>query len=282
MFASLGSKVVVSDLGAAVSGEGGSNRPADDVVAEIRDAGGVAVASYDDVSDFKMAGNIIGTAIESFGRVDVLVNTAGVFQIRLFKDMSEQDWDRMIAVHLKGAFNMCRHAIPHMIKQGGGRIINTTSSHWRNPTGMAAYAAAKGGVVSLTWDLAWEFQQSGITVNAIAPLADTRMSRFAGMSTARGEEVGLENKARADEEGRGGPEWVAPMVAWLASDAARHVNGCVFRVGSGKIGIYSHPTELRTIYREHKLSDPWKLSELDVLLPATVLSGPTKAPHIPA
>ena len=277
-----GAKVVVNDNGVERDGSGSSRSPADDVVAEIKRSGGEAVANYDSVADFQAAGRIIQTALDRFGRLDILVNNAGIFRHILFQDMSENDWDSVIAVHLKGTFNTCKHAVPVMVRQKYGRIINTASSQWRNPEGRAAYGAAKGGIVSLTWDLAWEFRDQGITVNAVAPMARTRGYQESGGFHQRMSEAGLLRKKRIDEiEERPEPVFAPPMVVYLASDLAANVNGCVFRIGAGKIALYSHPTETRGIYRNYKKDGPWPVEELKELLPRTVLAGETKAPHIP-
>ncbi|MDA1216177.1 MAG: SDR family NAD(P)-dependent oxidoreductase [Chloroflexi bacterium] len=280
-FAAEGAKVVVNDVGVESDGTGGSRSPADDVVAEIKALGGEAVASYDSVAEYDAAGKIIATALDAFGRLDILVNNAAIFSDVLFTDLTEAEWDRMIAVDLKGVFNTCKHAVPVMIEQGYGRIINTASSQWRNPEGRAAYAAAKGGVVSLTWDLAWELRNHGITVNAVAPMAATRGwlqldSYYENVAAA-----GLELKKPAYETARPSAEYVPPMVVYLASDLASNVNGRVFRIGSGKVGIYSHPTEVTSVFKDHEQKGPWTLEELEHILPGTVLSGETKAPHIP-
>jgi NAD(P)-dependent dehydrogenase (short-subunit alcohol dehydrogenase family) len=276
-----GARVVVNDVGVERDGRGSSNAPADEVVAQIKERGGEAVASYDSVADFRAAGRIIQAALDHFGRLDILVNNAGIFRDVLFHQMSEADWDDIVAVHLKGTFNTCRHAVPVMMRQNYGRIVNTASSQWRNPEGRAAYGAAKGGIVSLTWDLAWEMQNQNISVNAIAPMAATRNVRDSGTYHQLVEGAGLVRKKDPYEQARPGPEFVPPMVVYLASDLAAGVTGLVFRVGAGKIGVYSHPTEIRSVYREFKKDGPWTLEELQALLPATVLSGQTKAPHIP-
>lgn len=277
-----GAKVVVNDVGVERDGSGGSRAPAAEVVAEIKKLGGEAVASYDSVTDFQAARRIIQTAVDSFGRLDILVNNAGVFRHVLFGDMTEDDWDSVIAVHLKGAFNTCKHAMPVMMRQKSGRIINTASSQWRNPEGRASYGAAKGGIVSLTWDLAWELRNHGITVNAIAPMAHTRGYQNSGDYHQKLLEAGLIRKKRVDEiEERPDPVFVPPMVVYLASDLAANVNGCIFRVGAGKIALYSHPTEIRGIYRNYKKDGPWPVEELIKVLPTTVLAGETRAPHIP-
>jgi NAD(P)-dependent dehydrogenase (short-subunit alcohol dehydrogenase family) len=278
-FATEGAKVVVNDPGVDSDGTGGSTSPADEVVAEIKSLGGEAVANYDSVDEYDSAGTLIATALEAFGRLDILVNNASIFNNSAFVDITLEEWNRMMAVDLNGVFYTCKHAVPVMIEQGYGRIINTTSSQWRNPEGRVAYAAAKGAVVSLTWDLAWELRDYGITVNAMAPMAATRAwdaaatrERAAGASNGR---------MSAYEVSRGSPEFVAPMVVYLASDLAFNINGRVFRVGSGKIGMYSHPTEMISVFKDHTTQGPWTIEELETILPGTVLARDTKAPHIP-
>ena len=275
-----GARVVVNDVGVERDGSGGAQAPADEVVAQIREQGGEAAASYDSVADFQAAGRIVQTALDSFGRLDILVNNAGIFRDILFHEMSEGDWDDIIAVHLKGTFNTCRHAIPILMEQGYGRIVNTASSQWRNPEGRAAYGAAKGGIVSLTWDLAWELQNYDISVNAIAPMALTRGSANSGGYHKLVTDAGLARNKQAYEQARPEPEFVSPMVVYLASDLARGVTGRIFRVGAGKIGIYSHPTEMRSIFRDFKKDGPWPLEELRELIPDTILASDKKAPHI--
>ncbi|MFN0071668.1 MAG: SDR family NAD(P)-dependent oxidoreductase [Chloroflexota bacterium] len=275
-----GASVVVNDVGSERAGGGGDGGPADETVAEIHKRGGEAVASYESVADYQAAGRIIQMALDVFGRLDVLVNNAGIFRDILFHEMTEDDWDTIVSVHLKGTFNTCHHAVPIMMKQRSGRIVNTASSQWRNPEGRSAYAAAKGGIVSLTYDLAWELRPYNVTVNAIAPMALTRSSAntqdYHDYVTA----AGLQRNKPADEANRPEPEFVPPMVVYLATDLAPEVTGCVFRVGAGKIGLYSHPSEIRSIYRDHKTQGPWPLEELRALLPSTILQGNPKAPHI--
>jgi NAD(P)-dependent dehydrogenase (short-subunit alcohol dehydrogenase family) len=279
-----GAKVVVNDVGAERSGTGSSRDPADQVASEIRSRGGEAVANYDSVAEFDAARRIVQTALDQYGRLDILVNNAGVFWHFLIHEMSEEAWDRVIGVHLKGSFNMCRHAAPIMMKQRYGRIINTTSSQWRNPEGRANYGAAKGGIVSLTWDLAFELRDYGITVNAVAPFANTRRGNAPQSTQAETlRRAGLSRKKPADEQGdeRATPEFVSPIVVYLATDQAANVNGLVFRAGGGKIGLYSHPTEQATICRDWRKDGPWTMDDLEKLLPGTLLSGLTQAPFIP-
>ncbi len=277
-----GARVVVNDPGGSVEGTGGSHAPADEVVATIQSRGGVAVPNYDSVADYAAASRIVQTALDHFGRLDILVNNAGSFRDMPIWEMNEHDWDSIIAVHLKGAFNTCRHAIPFMRKQRHGRIINTASSQWRNPEAKAAYAAAKGGVVSLTYDLAWELRADGITANGIAPMARTRALEASDAAHHQNAKAGLLTEERlAEVNGRPGPEFVPPMVTYLASDAAASVTGCIFRIGSGKISLYSHPTETRSIFRNWRRDGPWTFEELKDLLPGTVLSEGSRAPYIP-
>jgi len=276
-----GASVVVNDLGVERGGGGGvGGGPADETVAEIHKRGGEAVASYESVADYQAAGRIVQTALNIFGRLDILVNNAGIFRDGLFHEVTEDDWDNIVTVHLKGTFNTCHHAIPIMMKQRSGRIINTASSQWRNPEGRASYAAAKGGIVSLTYDLAWEMRPYNVTVNAIAPMALTRSSANTSDYASHVAAAGLTRNKPADEANRPAPEFVAPMVVYLATDLAPEVTGCVFRVGAGKIGLYSHPSEIRSIYRNHLETGPWPIEELQALLPSTILQGNPKAPHI--
>jgi NAD(P)-dependent dehydrogenase (short-subunit alcohol dehydrogenase family) len=275
-----GASVVVNDIGTAIDGVGADQTPADETVAKIRERGGQAVANHDSVADFDAAERIIQSALDAFGRLDVLVNNAATFLDGLVHETAEKDWDRIIAVHLKGTFNTCHHAVPIFLKQRSGAIVNTTSSQWRNPEGRAAYAAAKGGVVSLTYDLAWELRPFGITANAIAPLASTRAFVGAAEYQEHLAAAGLAHDKPADESDRPGPEFVPPMVVYLAAGLAPDVTGCVFRTGAGKIALYSHPSEIRSIYRPRS-DGPWPLEQLRALLPATILQGHPKAPHIP-
>ena len=276
-----GAKVVVNDYGVSSRGEDPSGEPAAQVVAEIKAAGGEAVASYESVADWQAAGRIVEMALDTFGRLDILVNNAGVFRQGFMEELTEEDFDAVIGVHLKGSFATCRHAIPHMKRQQYGRIINTSSNNWTLPKGRAAYAAAKGGIVSLTYDLAWELQNDNITVNSVAPFAATREATSDTGRDDRLRAAGLLSDRRlAQTEARTDPAMVAPMVVYLASDLASHVTGLVFRAGGGKIGMFCHPVEVRTIFRNEQKDGAWTIDELRDLLPRTVLAGETKAPHI--
>ncbi|MBI4287361.1 MAG: SDR family oxidoreductase [Chloroflexi bacterium] len=269
-----GAKVVVNDLGGETEGGGASKRPADEVVAEIKKKGGQAVANYDSVADFKAAGRIIQTALDSFGRLDILVNNAGILRDNPIWDMTEEDFDIVVAVHLKGTFNTCHHAVKVMKAQGRGRIINTASNQWRNPEGHVNYSGAKGGIVSLTWGLAWELQNTPITCNAIAPFADTRMHESSAPRREELVKAGLMRGERFDQvQDRPAPEFVAPMVVYLASDNAAKITGQIFRCGAGKVAVYSHPSEIKGIYKNFKRDGAWTQDELKDLVPGSLMAG---------
>ncbi len=277
-----GAKVIVNDPGVERDGSGGTVAPADEVVALIKENGGEATANYNSVADFEQAGQIIATAIDAYGQLDILVNNAGISRDGLFHQISPEDFAAVVGTHLKGTFNTCRHAVPLMMAQRSGRIINTASSQWRNPEGRAAYGAAKGGIVSLTWDLAFELRYHNITVNAIAPMAQTR--GFLNYSHPQVlAEAGIPAKKAGDElaSARPGGEHVSPIVVWLATDAASHVNGCVFRAGSGKYGIYTHPTEVRAVHKDWRNKGKWTPEELGRILPSSLLFDDSTAPFIP-
>ena len=277
-----GARVLVNDPGVERDGSGGAVAPADEVVALIRENGGEAAANYNSVADYEQAGRIIGDAVDAYGRIDILVNNAGISRDGFFHEIGPEDFAAVVGTHLKGTFNTCRHAVPLMMAQRSGRIINTASSQWRNPEGRAAYGAAKGGIVSLTWDLAFELRYHNITVNAIAPMAQTR--GFLNYNHPQKlAEAGIPAKKATDElaSARPGGEHVSPLVVWLASDAASHVNGCVFRAGSGKYGIYTHPTEIRAVHKDWRAKGKWTVEELSRILPSTLLFDNSTAPFIP-
>ena len=176
LLAEEGASVVVNDLGANVDGTDSSAGPADEVVAEIRSAGGTAVANHDSVATFDGAGEIVNTAIANFGKVDILCHVAGILRDRMIFNMAEEEWDAVLAVHLKGAFNTVRQVVPHMIERNYGRICLFSSGSGLGNTGQANYSAAKEGMVGFARSLARELDSHGITVNAIYPGGATRMT----------------------------------------------------------------------------------------------------------
>jgi len=230
MLAAHGAKVVVNDLGGSRDGTGASVGPAQEVVDEIVKAGGEAIANGDDVSDFTAAKRMIDQAIQTFGRLDVLVNNAGILRDRMLVNMTEAEWDAVIKVHLKGTFAPSHHAAAYwrdLSKKGekvDARLINTTSvSGIYGNAGQTNYGAAKAGIAGFTIIAARELRRYGITVNAIAPGALTRLTEDLGMG--KGSE---EDKARMH------PRWIAPIVTWLASTQSAHITGRVFEA-SGQI-----------------------------------------------
>lgn len=267
LLASEGAAVVVNDLGVSVGGDDASTTPAEAVVAEIRAAGGSAVANADSVADFAAAENIIHTAVSEFGRIDMLVNVAGILRDRMVFNLSEDDWDAVIAVHLKGTFNTVRHASRRMREQQGGRIVNfsSTSGLYGN-SGQANYGAAKDGIAGLTRVVARDLGKYGITVNAVAPVARTRMTQTVSDAARQARASrGITAGAPATEL-RMEPEDVAPMVAWLCSDAAKNVNGQFFLVRGGVISLLNYPAPARTITRRGR----WTAEEIAALFPSTL------------
>jgi NAD(P)-dependent dehydrogenase (short-subunit alcohol dehydrogenase family) len=230
-----GAKVVVNDLGAAADGVGASSGPADEVVALIEQMGGAAVANGDDVADFEGARRMVQQAIETFGGLDVLVNNAGFLRDRMLVNTSEEEWDAVVRVHLKGHFAPLRHAGAYWraeAKEGrtrAARVINTSSgAGLQGSVGQATYSAAKAGIAGLTLVAAHELARYGVTVNALAPAARTRMTEGAFTETMAAPASGFDAMHPAN---------VSPVVAWLASEDSADVTGRVIEVEGGKICV---------------------------------------------
>jgi NAD(P)-dependent dehydrogenase (short-subunit alcohol dehydrogenase family) len=233
MLAEQGAKVVVNDLGGEMDGSGKSIGPAHDVVDEITAMGGEAVANGDDISSFDGAGQLVQQAIDHFGGLDVVINNAGILRDRMLVNMTEAEWDAVIAVHLKGTFGPSRHAAAYWRerakegKENDARIINTSSpSGIYGNAGQTNYGAAKAGIAAFTIIAAMELGRYGVTVNAIAPAAITRMTENLGM-------------AQTDEETKEklSPRWIAPIVVWLASPESATVTGRVFDVTGQALSV---------------------------------------------
>ena len=234
-FARQGAKVVVNDLGVELDGSGGGNGPAGEVVRAIRDAGGQAIANGADVADWQQTADLVKQTLTAFGRLDVVVNNAGFVRDRMFVSCSEQEWDAVVRVHLKGHFCLARHAAEHWrndSKAGrpvDARIINTSSgAGLQGSVGQSAYSAAKAGIAALTLVQAAELGRYGVTANAIAPSARTRMTEQVFADMMRKPEQGFDAMSPAN---------VAPLVAWLGSAESRGVTGCVFEVAGGELSI---------------------------------------------
>jgi NAD(P)-dependent dehydrogenase (short-subunit alcohol dehydrogenase family) len=234
-FAAEGAKVIVNDIGVSNHGEGGSKGPAEQVVQEIVDAGGEAAANTDSVSEFATGARIVQQALDTFGRLDVVVNNAGFLRDRMFVSTSEEEWDAVINVHLKGHFCISKHACEHWRAQSkageavDARIINTSSgAGLQGSVGQGTYSAAKAGIAGLTLVQAAELGRYGVTSNAIAPAARTRMTE-AIFTDMKPPEDGAFDESH--------PGNVSPLVVWLGSPLSREVSGRVFEVKGGLIGV---------------------------------------------
>ena len=237
--ASEGAKVVVNDLGSGLDGSGGDDDPAAQVCKEIEAAGGQAVPSFDSVSDFEGAARIVQTAVDAFGTVDILVNNAGIVRDRTLVKMSEEDFDAVVGVHMKGTFNCARHAAPIMKEKGYGRIINITSqAGLRGNFGQTNYGGAKAAIMGMTLVWALELGRYGITVNAMSPAGATRMT------AALFERAGTEPPPEQD------PKLNAAMVAFLASERAGHVNGQILGRTDYAYTLYRHVLQKAYMWQE--------------------------------
>ncbi|RLB51756.1 MAG: short-chain dehydrogenase [Deltaproteobacteria bacterium] len=231
-----GAKVVVNDLGVSNSGEGGGQGPADEVVQAIREMGGEAVANGADVADWDQTEGLVRQAIEEFGRLDVVVNNAGFVRDRMFVSCSEEEWDAIIRVHLKGHFCLSRHAAAYWRGQAkagedvDARIINTSSGAGvLGSVGQSSYSAAKAGIATLTLVQAAELGRYGISANAVCPIARTRMTEGAFGETMRAQDQGFDENDPAN---------VSPFIAWLASSQSREVTGRIWEVFGGTITAF--------------------------------------------
>jgi NAD(P)-dependent dehydrogenase (short-subunit alcohol dehydrogenase family) len=254
LLAKEGATVIVNDVGASTRGDGSDTSPAEEVVAEIKGAGGEAISNYSDVSDFSATEQMIHEAADRFGHLDILVNNAGILRDRMVFNMAEEEWDAVMAVHLKGTFNCTRHAAAYWRsrskagEQVSARIVNTSSpSGLYGNVGQSNYGAAKAGIAAFTIITAQELARIGVTVNAVSPSARTRMTEEAfGLSAP---EEGFDTLA---------PENIAPLVAYLASDDAVNITGQVFGIRGAQISLLQGWTPTTSIDKE----DRWEPSEL--------------------
>jgi NAD(P)-dependent dehydrogenase (short-subunit alcohol dehydrogenase family) len=277
LMAKHGAKVVVNDLGAHFDGSGApTGTPAQEVVAEIKKNGGEAIANGDNVADFKGAGRILQTALDTFGKANILVNNAGILRDRMLFNMDEESWDAVVAVHLKGTFAMTHHLCKYWReehKKGNilnGRVINTASdAGLLGNAGQSNYGACKAAVAALAIITDNEMRKYGVTANAIAPLARTRLTTDATPSTAgiMGGEV------KEGQFDMWGPQNIAPLVVWLSSDDAKDVHGEVFRVGGGSVFLMQGWHTVGKVRSEGQTWDPEKLGPA---LKAELAKGATK------
>jgi NAD(P)-dependent dehydrogenase (short-subunit alcohol dehydrogenase family) len=289
LLAEEGAKVVVNDYGVAVDGTQPTSGPAQEVVDEIKSKGGDAVANADTVATLQGGEAIIQTALDTFGRLDILINVAGILRDRMVFNMTEQEWDDVIAVHLKGHFNTTKPASIIFRQQRSGRIINysSTSGLIGNP-GQVNYGAAKAAIAGFSRVVARDLGRYGVTCNYIAPGAATRM-------TASVPETSRQLRARAGIQGAASaaagpesqglpplvlrePEYVAPMTVFLATDKAWNINGQGFGVSGGTVSLLNQPLPYRTMYKPGM----WTLDELERDVPTQLMPGiPNPAPPPP-
>jgi NAD(P)-dependent dehydrogenase (short-subunit alcohol dehydrogenase family) len=233
LFAREGAKVVVNDLGGDMTGAGGDLSPAMEVVAEIEAFGGTAVANGDDISSWDGGGNVVKQAIDTYGTIDAVINNAGILRDRMLVNMTEEEWDAVIKVHLKGTFSVSRFAAAYWRERSkagetnDARIINTTSpSGIYGNAGQTNYGAAKAGIASFSIIAAMELERYGVTVNAIAPTALTRLTEDLGLG-------GADEKTKAAMD----PRWIAPLATWLASTQSAGVTGRVFEASGAYLAV---------------------------------------------
>lgn len=256
-----GASIVVADYGVAMDGSNPTSEVADRAVAEITALGGRAVAVAGDVSEFDVGEEVVAAACDNWGSIDGVVCPAGVLRERMLFNMSEDEWDHVVAVHLKGHFNVYRAALARMRKQPtGGSLVGFTSGAFTASVAQANYSAAKGGIVSLTRSAAMTAASlklrggPAINANCIAPVAKTRMSENVPFEIETGE-----------------PEDVAPMAIYLLSDAGRHVNAQVYTVVGRRISVWNQPTEVRTMTAQ---GDRWTCDQIADALPGGVGQEP--------
>ena len=236
-----GAKVVVNDYGVSVDGKDPASAVADDVVKEISEAGGEAVANARSVTEMEGGASIVQSAIDSFGRIDGVVCVAGILRERMIFNMTENEWDPVIETHLKGTFTVFRAAAPIFRKQKSGTFIGFTSGAFAGSVAQANYSAAKGGIVSLVRSTALGMYKYGVTSNCIAPTAKSRMSGAVPYGLEMGE-----------------PEDVAPLVSFLVGDKARDITGQVYSINGGSLGVYNQPEILNEVVKDGR----WTVDEL--------------------
>ena len=283
LLAKEGAKVVVNDFGGGTDGTGGDKAPADQVVDEIKAAGGTAVANYDSVASGAGGESIIKSALDSFGKLDILVNNAGILRDRMIFNMGEEEWDAVIAVHLKGHYACTRPASVIFRQQRSGRIINFSSvSGLIGNSGQANYGAAKGGIGGFTRVVARDLGRYGVTVNCISPAAATRLTATVPAAAAQiraktgiASAAGTRSEAQQVEgrgvavEGVNHPDDIAPMVAYLCTDEAANINGQIFHVGGGSISLMNHYTPVKQIFSPVM----WTVDMLKAVFPQTLGEG---------
>jgi NAD(P)-dependent dehydrogenase (short-subunit alcohol dehydrogenase family) len=275
LLAEEGANVVVNDYGVNVDGTKPDSGPAAEVADEIRAKGGKAVPNFDTVATMEGGEALIQTALDNYGRVDILINVAGILRDRMIFNMSEQEWDDVIAVHLKGHFATTKPASIVMRQQRYGRIINFSSiSGLGGLPGQANYGAAKAGIAGFTRVVARDLGRYGVTCNAIAPGAATRMTATVPANTAQlraraGTAPVVQQPRQSSVPPMREPEYVAPMTVFLATDAAWNINGKIFYVAGGRISL-AHE---EAAYRQIQKNGMWTIDELREMVPSQLTNG---------
>ena len=270
LLAEEGASVVVNDVGGAVDGSGASTGPADELVSEIKENGGIAVSNYDTIATMEGAGKLVQAAIDNFGQVDILMHVAGILRDRMVFNMTEEEWDAVLSVHLYGAFNTVKQVVPHLIEQRSGRIIIFSSGSGLGNSGQTNYAAAKEGQVGFVRSLSRELAPFNITVNAVYPGGDTRM-------TGSIPDSALEIRAQRGISSRRTvptkelweprhPDRNAPKAVYLCTDAAENITGEVIGTSGPPMTLYTPRHVSRVIHSD----SPWTLDQLDKLIPELV------------
>ena len=281
LLAEEGASVVVNDVGGAVDGTGTSTGPADELVSEIKENGGVAVSNYDTIATMEGAGKLVQAAIDNFGRVDILMHVAGILRDRMVFNMTEEEWEAVLSVHLYGAFNTVKQVVPHLIEQRSGRIIIFSSGSGLGNSGQTNYAAAKEGQVGFVRSLSRELAPFNITVNAVYPGGDTRM-------TGSIPDSALEIRAQRGISSRRTvptkelweprhPDRNAPKAVYLCTDAAENITGEVIGTSGPPMTLYTPRHVSRVIHSD----TAWTLDQLEVMMPNAITDGiPNPAPAV--
>ena len=281
LLAEEGASVVVNDVGGAVDGTGTSTGPADELVSEIKENRGVAISNYDTIATMEGAGKLVQAALDNFGRVDILMHVAGILRDRMVFNMTEEEWDAVLSVHLYGAFNTVKQVVPHLIEQRSGRIIIFSSGSGLGNSGQTNYAAAKEGQVGFVRSLSRELAPFNITVNAVYPGGDTRM-------TGSIPDSALEIRAQRGISSRRTvptkelweprhPDRNAPKAVYLCTDAAENITGEVIGTSGPPMTLYSPRHVSRVIHSD----TAWTLDQLEVMIPNAITDGiPNPAPAV--
>ena len=271
LLASEGANVVVNDYGVGVDGSQPSEGPAADVAEEIKKAGGNAVANFDTVATVDGGESLVKTALDSFDRLDILINVAGILRDRMIFNMTEEEWDAVIAVHLKGHYCTTKPASVIFRQQRSGRIVNFSSGSGLNGNpGQANYGAAKAGIAGFTRVVARDLGRYGVTCNAISPGAATRMTQsVSDSSRALRARAGMARPAAAMTMRE--PEYVAPMTVYLCTDEAWDINGKVFSVAGGSVSLLQEEIAMRSVVKQGK----WTVEELKDVVPMRLMAGLT-------